>query len=285
MKRKVINTIIKFALHMLFVGIIIFIIVGLINIRSNTGVFGYTARVVISESMEPTIEKNTLSIVKIENIEDIKVNDIICFKYDADIIHRVVGIEHKNGKKILYTKGDNNTIEDNIEITEDMLVGKIIYTFNTSYYIFNKYVDDGKLNKLDLYKDILVWSIILIITVYIAIKFVKFIVILIKAFSLKTSKPKSIRTLERDIEELYLIKSIIEEIDNNTVKNEKETRFEYISNKVSRIRTEYAICNMHKNITYMRNKVKNCYCLDNLFKRVESLDKENDINEIDNHTT
>lgn len=84
----------------------------------------FTVRHVITESMEPAIEKDSIVVIKKCDIDSIKENDIICFRYgDNDIIHRVVSID-KN--KEIQTKGDNNKRNDDILVSSDMLVGVVI---------------------------------------------------------------------------------------------------------------------------------------------------------------
>lgn len=91
---------------------------------------GYTIRIVTSKSMEPEIKVNSINIIKQCNINDIHIGDIICFKYNKDIIHRVIDITNDSGKTMIHTKGDANKKEDNIDIFEDMVIGKVMYTFN-----------------------------------------------------------------------------------------------------------------------------------------------------------
>lgn len=285
-KQSMKRAVTKIVINVMLVLLAILIIIGLLRIRSDTGVFGYTARIVISGSMEPTIEKNTLNIIELCDIEDIKVDDIICFRYDKDIIHRVIEINEVQGNIVLHTKGDNNETADNIEITEDMLLGKVVKTFNSSDRMLKNYMSDtGELDTVSLYKNMVIWLVIGALLIYAVTKIIKLIIIIVQAFKTKTSKGKSIRVLERDIEELYVIKELIDEINNNAVENKPETRFEYISNRVSRIRTEYAIRDIHKEITSMRSKIKNCYYLDNLLKSIENRDKENSTDESDNSAT
>lgn len=84
----------------------------------------FTVRHVITESMEPAIEQDSIAVIKKCGIDSIKENDIICFRYgDNDIIHRVVSID-KN--KEIQTKGDNNKRNDNVLVSSDMLVGVVI---------------------------------------------------------------------------------------------------------------------------------------------------------------
>ena len=69
-----------------------------------------------------------------------KENDIIAFKKGETVItHRIVKIENKDGKKIFYTKGDNNNTIDNetvsIDEIEGVYVSKISGLGNVAMYL------------------------------------------------------------------------------------------------------------------------------------------------------
>lgn len=101
------------------VAIVVFSLIAIV------GTDYFAIRHVITESMEPAIEKDSIVVIKKCDIDSIKENDIICFKYgDNDIIHRVMSID-KN--KEIQTKGDNNKRNDDILVSSDMLVGVVIW--------------------------------------------------------------------------------------------------------------------------------------------------------------
>lgn len=101
------------------VAIVVFSLIAIV------GTDYFAIRHVITESMKPAIEKDSIAVIKKCNIDSIKENDIICFKYgDNDIIHRVMSID-KN--KEIQTKGDNNKRNDDILVSSDMLVGVVIW--------------------------------------------------------------------------------------------------------------------------------------------------------------
>ena len=84
-------------------------------------------------SMEPTIKtKDVIVNVRVNKLSDVKVNDVITFistwqvNYGMTMTHRVVGIQKTDdGKPCLVTKGDNNTQEDAVCVTEENLVGVV----------------------------------------------------------------------------------------------------------------------------------------------------------------
>lgn len=87
---------------------------------------GIVPYVVLSGSMEPTIETGSLCFInKHEKINDIKEKDIIAFKMkDGTLVtHRAIKI-NENGIK---TKGDNNKEADSSLVTSNNFVGKNIF--------------------------------------------------------------------------------------------------------------------------------------------------------------
>ena len=57
--------------------------------------------------------------------EQLKVNDIITFKIDEEVItHRIVQINDNGTEKTYVTKGDNNNVEDHEILTFDDIEGK-----------------------------------------------------------------------------------------------------------------------------------------------------------------
>ena len=88
---------------------------------------------VVTGSMEPTIEVGALVVCKQQNIETIRVNDIVCFEstnpmmQGSVITHRVVGIDEIQGVIRLRTQGDANTVSDALYVTEQNLIGKVTW--------------------------------------------------------------------------------------------------------------------------------------------------------------
>lgn len=109
---------------------IVLIVIVVLSLIAIVGTDYFAIRHVITESMEPAIEKDSIVVIKKCDIDSIKENDIICFKYgDNDIIHRVISID-KN--KEIQTKGDNNKRNDDILVSSDMLVGVVIWHIKIS---------------------------------------------------------------------------------------------------------------------------------------------------------
>jgi len=89
-------------------------------------VCGIIPYVVLSGSMEPTIETGSLCFInKHTNINSIKEKDIIAFKLkDGTLVtHRAVKVTNKD----ITTKGDNNKNADSNKVTTENYIGKNIF--------------------------------------------------------------------------------------------------------------------------------------------------------------
>ena len=99
----------------------------LILILFVLGIFSYVPIGVMSNSMNPYFERGDIIIYKkIDNINNIKINDIICYQLDnIKVMHRVVKIETINNKKYFTTKGDNLLSNDPLKVKEEQIIGTI----------------------------------------------------------------------------------------------------------------------------------------------------------------
>lgn len=104
----------------------------------------FSAYVVVTESMVPTINVNDGIIVKRVDNEDIEIGDIITFLSSDDrysgrtITHRVIDKKHIEDDRYLYTtKGDNNIIVDPGTINLENIYGKVIFKIPKIGYIQN----------------------------------------------------------------------------------------------------------------------------------------------------
>jgi len=99
---------------------------------------------ILSASMEPTLEVGKGIVYDKVNINDVKKDDIVVFNYTDEngaflaseeglvkVIHRVIDVKKdENGNVNLVTKGDNNTVEDALNVTSHNFVG--VYNRQTS---------------------------------------------------------------------------------------------------------------------------------------------------------
>lgn len=97
-------------------------------------VLGYSVFRVMTGSMEPEIPENSFLLVKKTAPKDIQPGDVISFVSPDPALegavntHRVTRVVKQGGKRLFYTKGDANFIEDTYPVEESMLVGRVIYT-------------------------------------------------------------------------------------------------------------------------------------------------------------
>lgn len=92
------------------------------------GVFPIKPVAVATASMYPELGVGDLTFVKKSIASDIKTDDIIEYKMDGyTVIHRVKEIHQTNGNYYFTTKGDNNDQNDYLPVSEDQLLGKIIF--------------------------------------------------------------------------------------------------------------------------------------------------------------
>lgn len=111
--------------------------------------------VVVSGSMLPEIQINSVSIMRYCGIDDLEVGDVAVYKHPdlgINITHRVVEKDKLgNGQTYINTKGDANNGPDNIDITDNMVIGEITTTFNAvAPYVSLVMMDNGKINMLAL---------------------------------------------------------------------------------------------------------------------------------------
>ena len=124
--KKVIKTLkigVIIILAIIFIMLLTIFIKGQVNEEKYPDLFGYKSMIVLSGSMEPTIMKGDLIIVKKVDSKDLKAKDIIAFRNEDKTItsHRIIKVDKIDGKLYFKTKGDNNNTMD-----EDVVVAKDI---------------------------------------------------------------------------------------------------------------------------------------------------------------
>ncbi|MGN0633251.1 MAG: signal peptidase I [Oscillospiraceae bacterium] len=99
----------------------------------NNGVaslLGYIPLTVESDSMKPTFAKDDLIIDKeIDDVKSLKEGDVITFWTIIDgkkvkNTHRIIKINEYSGSVCFTTKGDNNSIEDSLDVYPADIIGK-----------------------------------------------------------------------------------------------------------------------------------------------------------------
>jgi len=122
---KITHTILNTISNIFF---ILLAIVAFFSVSANTGLLGnYKSLVVQSGSMENTIMTGDIILIK-PQLQYNK-NDVVTFK-EADeriVTHRIVAVNNEGDNTIFITKGDANRSIDNDTITEDQILGKVVF--------------------------------------------------------------------------------------------------------------------------------------------------------------
>ena len=93
-----------------------------------SGVFSYKLIAIGSDSMNPIYYKGDAVIYQKTDINDIKVNDILVFSNNSEVItHRVKNIIKKGNKVYFQTKGDNNKDVDVNLVESSNVLGTVKY--------------------------------------------------------------------------------------------------------------------------------------------------------------
>lgn len=122
--------------NIIFVAVVLYLCYFIILAAQNQSpsVFGYRMLRVMSDSMEPVFGPGECIIVKRAEQEEIEIGDIVTFVspdpslQGAFNTHRIIDIapDRTTGQLIYYTKGDNNTWDDDYTICYEDIVGKYI---------------------------------------------------------------------------------------------------------------------------------------------------------------
>lgn len=129
---KIVVKTITFLIYLVTIPIIIFNIIlickSYINPNELPSFFGYKNFIIVSKSMENTINKNDVIIVKEVPEDEINVDDIIAFYQNGEIItHRIIREENIEGNIKYVTKGDNNKHEDKEKVSYSQIEGKYLF--------------------------------------------------------------------------------------------------------------------------------------------------------------
>lgn len=150
----------RFFTYSVYAVFLIFIVIllGLIflNIIENKGnvresyIFNKRPTIVITGSMEPVIQVNSVVILEPVEFEDIEVGDIIRYtSYNGySIMHRVI----KKNISYVVTKGDANEKADEFVVTPDRITGRVQEIYNEFAepltFIFGKFEYDNMIGSV-----------------------------------------------------------------------------------------------------------------------------------------
>ena len=92
------------------------------------GIFPIKPVAIATGSMQEELHVGDVAIIKKCNANDIEEGDIIEYQMEGyTVIHRVVSKTQKNGDVTFITKGDSNDSEDSEPVTENQIIGKVIF--------------------------------------------------------------------------------------------------------------------------------------------------------------
>ncbi len=111
--KKILNIIIVILLTPILLINLVILVNSFINPDEVPSFFGWKPFIVLSGSMEPTIDVGDMVIVKEVSKQEIQKDDIISFKTgDLVVTHRITDIIEEEGVTKYITKGDNNNDQD-----------------------------------------------------------------------------------------------------------------------------------------------------------------------------
>ena len=119
-----ISKIIQNLITVILALVALLVIISLFPITGN-----YKILVVQSGSMEPMIKTGSVVIVK--PADNYQIDDVITFankNRGKSTTHRIIKTETENGETYFITKGDANNAADNNKITEDKIIGKVLFS-------------------------------------------------------------------------------------------------------------------------------------------------------------
>ena len=135
MVKKVITRVINvLCMIAITASVLVLLTVVLTKSGSVPNIFGYTMFRVMSGSMEPAIQTDSLIIVKKTDVSEIMPGDIISFfsqdpSLDGAVnTHRFVSVEETESGRYFVTKGDMNSMQDQYLTSENDVIGKVIFT-------------------------------------------------------------------------------------------------------------------------------------------------------------
>ena len=114
------------------------------NENKGEGAFllGYRPVLVLTGSMEPYMMTNGLALTKqVKDISELAAGDVITYHIESEsgktlrITHRITEIDGE----YIYTKGDNNYVDDGIALTMDNVEAKVVGVTNITAWIVAKW--------------------------------------------------------------------------------------------------------------------------------------------------
>ena len=128
-KAQKIQKIISIIGYILLIPLLIYnvslIVQAITNPDKTPSFLGIKTYAILSGSMEPDIKTGDIVIVKETDESDIEIGDVISFRRGQTVItHRIIEIVEDT--KTYKTKGDNNNVEDSVDVEFGSIEGKVI---------------------------------------------------------------------------------------------------------------------------------------------------------------
>lgn len=134
----IIKKIFSFIYFLVLLCLVLFSVAAVVLLFKNKGsdeplkIAGFSSYIVQTNSMKPHFSAGAFIVVKEVSPNTLKVEDVIAYKLTTEpgserITHRVKEIIDVGDKKEFRTQGDNNNTMDRNNITEDRLIGKVVF--------------------------------------------------------------------------------------------------------------------------------------------------------------
>ena len=112
----------------------------------TTPLFGNKPAVIVSGSVEPTIQTGAFILVHFSDFEDCELGDVITYYHpglDELVTHRIV----ERGDACYWTKGDANPARDGVSVVKDNFYGKVTYVANWLAPFMKNWIVDRQFDK------------------------------------------------------------------------------------------------------------------------------------------
>ena len=109
-------------------NIIALVVVVVLATWFAVGIFPIAPIAIATPSMSPEINVGDVAIIRKCNSNDVIVGDVIQYKMEGyTVVHRVIEKSQSNGEVTFITQGDNNNSPDFYPVSQEQLIGKVIY--------------------------------------------------------------------------------------------------------------------------------------------------------------
>ena len=109
-------------------NIIALVVVVVLATWFAVGIFPIVPIAIATGSMSPNINTGDVAIIRKCNPNDVIVGDVIQYQMEGyTVVHRIVEKTQSNGEVTFITKGDNNDSPDFDPVSQEQLIGKVIY--------------------------------------------------------------------------------------------------------------------------------------------------------------